>query len=277
MMVPGGLRRLVQIRRVARKYGLDRVEAVPSLGFGKSWAYRRMGERPLGERLRLALQELGPVFVKLGQMLSTRPDIMPPEIARELSLLQDEVAPFPGEQAREIVSKAYGCELEEVFQSFSQEPLASASVAQVHAARMRADNGRGMEVVVKVLRPNIRKQIHRDLGLLHFLAGLAERWVPDGHRLHPVAVAREYEKIIYDELDLLREGANASQLRRNWLGSELIYHPMVLFDHTRTNVLVMERVNGVNIDEVSELRARGVWPWGRLSEPPCCLAPASCS
>src|SRR5699024_4787217 len=138
------------------------------------------------------------------------------------------------------------------------EPLASASVAQVHAAQMRPDTGMSMEVVVKVLRPNIRKQIRRDLALLHFISALAERWVPDGRRLHPVAIAEEYEKIIFDELDFLREGANASQLRRNWLGSELIYHPIILFDYSRTNVLVMERVEGVSIDEIDELRSRGV-------------------
>jgi ubiquinone biosynthesis protein len=256
----GQLRRLAQIRRVARKYGLDRMPGVPSLGIGPSLAYRRMKSKPVGVRLRLALQELGPVFVKLGQMLSTRPDILPPDIAQELTLLQDEVAPFPGEQARRIVSETYGCDVNEVFESFTQEPLASASIAQVHAARLQSGRGEspGMEVVVKVLRPGIKKQIDRDLSLLYLIADLIERWWAEARRLHPRAVVSEYEKIIYNELDLLREGANASQLRRNWLGSDLIYHPIVLFDYTSTNVLVMERVYGVNIDEIKALRAAGV-------------------
>ncbi len=245
------LLRLWQIHRVARRRGLDQF-----LG-------RRPNKRfpdPPGVRLRLALEELGPVFVKFGQALSTRPDLLPPEIAGELAKLQDAVPPFPGAVAREEVERSLGRPLFEVFSEFDTRALASASVAQVHLARLRpvAEGDEGMPVVVKVLRPGIAAEIRRDIDLLYAIAEWAERYWVHGKRLRPRAVVEEYEKIIFDELDLIREGANASQLRRNWLGSELIYHPLVFWEQTRENVLVLERINGIPIDEVATLRKHGV-------------------
>lgn len=245
------LARFWQIWRVSRRYGLDQfVGRRPNKRFAK----------PRGERVRLALEELGPVFIKFGQALSTRPDLLPDDIAAELSLLQDAVPPFPGQQAREQVEATLGQPVGSLFAFFDEKPLASASVAQVHAARLpdNPDGTPGMDVVVKVLRPGIEKAVRKDLALLHFLAALAERFGPDADRLHPREVIKEYEKVILDELDLMREAANASQLRRNWLGSDLIYHPLVFFDLTRSDVLVMERLYGHNIDEVAALRAEGV-------------------
>ena len=243
--------RLWQIWRVVRRRGLDQ------------FAGRRPDRhfaQPRGARLRLACEELGPVFIKFGQALSTRPDLLPADVAAELSLLQDAVPPFPGGQARERVEAALGAPVGQLFSHFDERPLASASVAQVHAARLpgAADGSPGMAVVVKVLRPGVEDAVRRDLELLHALAALAERFVPEAYRLRPREVVAEYEKIILDELDLMREAANASQLRRNWLGSELIYHPLVYFDLTRTDVLVMERIEGICIDEVAELAAAGV-------------------
>lgn len=252
---PRRLKRFWQIRKVVNKYGLREF-------MGKKV---RAFDQPRGARLRLALEELGPVFVKFGQALSTRPDILPPDVAAELTKLQDQVPPFDGEVARQLVEEALGKPVGEVFDDFEIQPLASASVAQVHAARLKADTsvegeatGAGFEVVVKVLRPDIRAQVERDIDLLHALAELALRFVPESRRLRPREVVAEYEKVILDELDLMREGANASQLRRNWLGSEIIYHPIIFWDFTRPNVLVMERVHGITIDETAQLRELGV-------------------
>jgi ubiquinone biosynthesis protein len=245
----GRLRRTWQIHRVVHKYGLTEF-------FGREPGRH---SRPRGERLRLALTELGPVFVKLGQALSTRPDIIPADIAGELAKLQDQVPPFAGEQARAIIEQSLGKKVEDLFDEFDVVPMASASVAQVHTARLKsADGAPGLEVVVKVIRPGIEHVIHSDIQLLHTLADLAEKFSEDARRIRPRAIVSEYEKIIFDELDLMREGANASLLRRNWLGSELIYHPLVLWDYTRTNVLVMERIRGIPIRELGQLRGMGV-------------------
>lgn len=252
------LRRVWQIHRVAARYGLREFS---------SPGYRSRDPRPRGERLRLALEELGPVFIKFGQALSTRPDIVPPDIAEELAKLQDRVPPFPGEQAAAIIEQELGRPVSELFAEFDPVPLASASVAQVHAARLRsADDGSpGLEVVVKVLRPGIETVIAGDIELLHTLAQLAHRFSPTARRLRPMEIVVEYEKVLLDELDLMREGANCAQLRRNWLGSELIYHPLVYWDYTRTRVLVMERIHGISIREMDRLRALGV-DFGVLSE-----------
>jgi len=243
------LGRLWTIHRVARRHGLmEFVNGTPS-----------RDPRPRGQRLREGLQELGPVFVKLGQALSTRPDLLPPDIAQELSLLQDRVAPFPGDEAVAIVERSLGKPVDALFAEFDREPLASASVAQVHAARLKpaAEGDPGFPVIVKVLRPGIRKTIEADLRVLHTLADLAARFTDIGRRTRPREVVAEYEKIILDELDLMREGANAAQLRRNWLGSPLIYHPLVFWDQTRTEVLVMERISGISIRELGQLRELG--------------------
>lgn len=243
--------RLWHIWRVIRKHGVDQV-----------WGWRtdKSYTDPLGFRLRHALEELGPVFIKFGQTLSTRPDLLPADIAAELSLLQDAVTPFSGTAAREIIERELGRPVDEVFAEFDDEPLASASVAQVHAARLwGSDDQPGMDVVVKVLRPDIHERVARDVALLQSLAALAMRLGGGmAKRLRVQDVIDEYEKVITDELDLLREAANASQLRRNWLGSELIYHPLVVWEYSRPSVLVLERLYGLPIDEVDELRARGV-------------------
>jgi len=248
-MNPMRLARMWQISRVVRKYGLREFMG------GKP----RPHKLPRGERLRLALEELGPVFVKFGQALSTRPDILPPEVAQELAKLQDRVPPFPGAEARAIGEKALGKPVAEIFAEFDEVPLAAASVAQVHTARLKPQgpNDPGMEVVVKVLRPGVEALVERDIALLRALAEFAERWHPSGKRLRPRAVVAEYEKVIFDELDLMREGANCAQLRRNGLGSELIYHPLVFWDYTRPDVLVLERIYGVSIRELDTLRQQG--------------------
>jgi len=244
------LGRLWQIQRVMRKYRVRAILRGESDG----------DPRPRGERIRLALEELGAVFIKLGQALSTRPDIVPPDIAIELTKLQDCVPPFPGEQAQAIVEAELGKTVGELFAEFDVVPMASASVAQVHAARLKpaGPGDPGMDVVVKVIRPGVRELIHSDVQLLHTLAEWAERLSPMARRLRPREVVAEYEKVLFDELDLMREGANASLLRRNWLGSELIYHPLVFWDFTRESVLVMERIRGISIREMDRLRALGV-------------------
>ena len=241
--------RMWQIASVVRRYGLyELLDGQP-----------RKNQGPIGERLRRALEDLGPVFVKFGQALSTRPDILPPDIALELAKLQDRVPPFPGAEARAIIEQALGKPIDELFDEFDELPLASASIAQVHTARLKSDaaNEPGLEVVVKVLRPNVEQQGQRDVELMRTVAALVERWHPLGKRLRPRAIVAEYERVLFDELDLMREGANCAQLRRNWLGSPLIYHPLVIWDHTRPNVLVLERIYGVSIRELDRLRASG--------------------
>lgn len=251
-------RRLLEIRRVARAYGLGELfgERAPRWFFGRG----RTFDTPIAVRLRRALEELGPVFIKFGQALSTRRDLLPPGLAEELSLLQDEVRPFPGEQARALIESAYGHSLDTVFEHFETEPLASASIAQVHAAQLLPEPGQkvGPDVVAKVLRPGVHEQVARDVAVLYRLAKLAERFVPRAARLRVVEVVSEYERIITDELDLLREGGNASQLKRNWDGSDLIYHPTVYFDASCETVLVMERIRGIPVDDVDALTAAGV-------------------
>jgi len=242
--------RLWAIWKVTRRYGLSEFWG------GKPGHHNEAR----GVRLRLALQELGPVFIKFGQALSTRPDIVPVDVATELAKLQDQVEPFSGAEARAIIERSLGKPIAELFHEFDEMPLAAASVAQVHTARLKPqDEGDpGFEVVVKVLRPGVMERVEKDVALLRALAEFAERWHPLGKRLRPREVVAEYEKVIFDELDLMREGANCSLLRRNWLGSELIYHPIVFWDFTRSNVLVMERIHGVSLRHLDQLREMGV-------------------
>lgn len=252
------LARLLQILRVTRKYALLGLLVEGRLAW--LWSTRRGRRMPRGERLRLALEELGPVFVKFGQTLSTRPDLLPDDVASELTKLQDQVPPFDGVQAQAEIEQAFGKPVSELFDEFETQALASASIAQVHAARLKpvSDTDPGAEVVVKVLRPGVENQIRRDLRLMYLMADLLPRVWSEGARLRPHEVVAEYDKIIMDELDLIREGANASQLRSNWLGSELIYHPRVYFDYSRPNVLVLERLRGIPIDDIQALAAAGV-------------------
>ncbi len=251
--------RLLQIQRVLLKHGLDDfvrathlyrpLQFLFFLSPGIWFERRRRASR--GERLRLALEELGPIFVKFGQAVSTRRDLLPQDIADELAKLQDRVPPFPGEVAREIIERAYGRPVTEVFAEFDAQPLAAASIAQVHVARLLD----GKEVVVKVLRPGMRMRIERDLEVLYALARLAHRYWPPARRLRPLEIVGEYEKTILDELDLMREAANAAQLKRNFAGSTLLYVPAVYWDYCRLDVMVMERIHGVPISDMERLRA----------------------
>ena len=263
------LTRLVEIQRVLVRHGLDEFVRATHLYRPLrflfllspwTWAVRR-DKAPRAERLRLALEELGPIFVKFGQALSTRRDLLPIDIADELAKLQDRVPPFDGKIARAVVEAAYGRTAEQMFSSFDETPLAAASIAQVHAAELRPEvplNGaKTREVVVKVLRPGMHAIIARDLEVLHALARFAHSNWEGSRRLRPMEVVREYEKTILDELDLMREAANASQLRRNWEGSTLLYVPAVHFDFCRKDVLVLERIHGVQISNMARIREAG--------------------
>nr|WP_189457695.1 ubiquinone biosynthesis regulatory protein kinase UbiB [Lysobacter bugurensis] len=212
-----------------------------------------------GARLRLALQELGPIFVKFGQILSTRRDVVAHDIAEELAALQDRVAPFDGEEARLIVEATLGRPVAEAFTSFDTTPLASASIAQVHAATLAARDGEpAREVVVKVLRPGIRRQIAGDIALLNAVAALVERTHPAADKIRPRAVVAEIEHTLAAELDLQREGANASVLRRFWQDSDDLYVPEVIWSHTGERALTLERVRGIPSDDIAALDAAGI-------------------
>jgi ubiquinone biosynthesis protein len=261
-MYPARLLRLLYVNFVLVRHGLD--EIVLSLHLFRPfrflmllnpfmWGGRRR-RAPLGARLREALEDLGPVWVKFGQMLSTRRDLLPDEIALELAALQDQVPPFPGAQAQAIVEKSLGQPVETIFAAFDSAVLASASIAQVHAARLQD----GREVVVKVVRPGIERRIRQDVGLMYVLADLAQRFWRDARRLRPREVVSEYETIIYDELDLIREASNASQLRRNFQNSPLLYVPAIEWDLCRRDVLVMERIRGIPISDVEQMRRHGI-------------------
>jgi ubiquinone biosynthesis protein len=250
--------RLIAIQRVLVKYGLDDIiketHLLRPLRFLFRLAPRRRdSSAPLGERIRLALEELGPIFVKFGQAISTRRDLLPPDIADELAKLQDAVPPFPAEQAKAIIEGAYEQPVDAVFERFDEQPLAAASIAQVHTAKLKA----GTEVIVKVLRPGVQEQIDRDLHVLRLIAELAARYWEHGKRLRPLEVVDEYEHTILDELDLMREGANAAQLKRNFQGSDMLYVPEVYWDYCRPEVLVQERIYGTPISDMDTLRAAG--------------------
>lgn len=258
---PRLLLRLIRINIVLLRHGLDDVilatHVFRPLRFVKlfmPWTWLRRQQRSRGERIRLALEDLGPIFVKFGQILSTRRDLLPADIAIELARLQDRVPPFPGNQAKAIVAEAYGEPIENTFAAFDETVLASASIAQVHPATLRD----GREVIVKVVRPGIERTIEEDLRLLYTVAQLTERYWSLGRRLHPVQVVSEFDKTIHDELDLVREASNASQLGRNFEGSELVYVPAIYWPGTRPNVMVMERIHGIQISDVERLKSQGV-------------------
>lgn len=268
MIDPAQILRIAHISWVLVRNGLDDVilaahlfRPVRFVRFFFPWHWFRKELPPPGERIRRALEELGPIFVKFGQNLSTRRDLLPADVADELARLQDRVPPFPGNLARAMLEKTYEKSIHEVFAKFDETPLASASIAQVHVAELHD----GRQVVVKVLRPRIEKLIRRDIALLYTIAELADRYWKEGKRLRPIEVVAEYEKTIIDELDLMREAANASQLRRNFADSPLLYIPEVHWDHTRRNVMVMERIHGIPVGDIAELRRSGV-DLKRLSE-----------
>jgi len=213
---------------------------------------------PRGVRLREALERLGPIFVKFGQVLSTRRDLLPPDIAEELAKLQDRVPPFASDVAVAIIERAYGRRIDEVFVAFERVPVASASIAQVHFATLKDRDGRLREVAVKVLRPGMLTVIDKDLALMRMMATWLERLSHDGKRLKPREVVAEFDKYLHDELDLIREAANAAQLRRNMEGLDLVLIPEMFWDFCRTDVLVMERMHGIPISQVARLREAGV-------------------
>lgn len=205
-----------------------------------------------GERFRRACEELGPIFVKFGQLLSTRPDLVPTDIVMELNYLQDRVAPFDSQEFRRIVESALGASVDDIFSEYDQEPLASASVAQVHTATLK----NGKAVVIKAVRPNIENIIAQDVALLLKLAHLLQKYSDDGRRLRPVEIVEDYRNTIFDELNLQKEAANASQLRRNFANSTLLYVPEVYWEYTRSNVMVMERIYGIPVTDVAALKAQ---------------------
>ncbi|EAR62491.1 ubiquinone biosynthesis regulatory protein kinase UbiB [Neptuniibacter caesariensis] len=250
------LSRILKIVQVFARYRLDTLFLSLSLPWYARvlfwlmlWRYLIPARQPEAVRVRLALEALGPVFIKFGQMLSTRRDLLPDELAEELKKLQDRVPPFSGPKAQALIEQALEQPVSELFSEFEVEPLASASVAQVHKATMND----GREVVVKVIRPGIGKTIRKDVDLLYTMARLVQAVWQEGRRLRPVEVVSEYEQTIFDELDLRKEAANGSQLRRNFENSDILYIPEIYWDFTRANVLVMERIHGIPVAEVDQL------------------------
>lgn len=255
-------KRFYQIAKVVLQYGLD--DLIP-----KAWLpwYARMGrvsifwlrnrhkDKSRGERVRLALESLGPVFIKFGQMLSTRRDLIPLDIADELAILQDNVPPFSGEAAEASILKALNIEsLDELFTDFDPKPLASASIAQVHTAKLKADSA---EVVIKVIRPNIEPIIESDVELLRSIAVVVQRWLPDGKRMRPVEVVEEYQKTIFDELNLVRESTNGMAIKHNFKDSDALYVPHFYADYCTESVIVMERIYGIPVSDIEALEAQG--------------------
>ncbi len=248
---------------VALRYGLD---GLVLTSFQKPWlqllarivSVGRDLSAPRGQRLREALERLGPIFVKFGQVLSTRRDLLPPDIADELALLQDRVPPFDSAVAIATIERAFGRPVDEVFISFDRVPVASASIAQVHFATLRTRDGGTHEVAVKVVRPNMVQVIEKDLSLMRMMAGWVERLSADGKRLKPREVVAEFDNYLHDELDLIREAANATQLRRNMQGLGLVEIPTMFWDFCHPEVMVMQRMNGVPISQVARLREAGV-------------------
>lgn len=261
--------RLYRIVKTFLHYGLDDIVPKKMLPWYAKlgrlslfWLRNKHKNKPIAQRFRLAIEDLGPVFIKFGQMLSTRRDLLPPDFANELALLQDQVTPFDGEQAKQLIIDAMGIEMfEQHFKNFDTTPLASASIAQVHTATLLEHDGEE-NVVIKVLRPNIDKIILADVKVMSRFANIVARWLPDGKRLRPVEVVAEYKKTILDELDLNREAANAIQLKRNFeQGSKydkVLYVPEIHSEYSYKNVLVMERIYGIGVAEIDTLNGLGV-------------------
>ncbi|OGT60173.1 MAG: ubiquinone biosynthesis regulatory protein kinase UbiB [Gammaproteobacteria bacterium RIFCSPHIGHO2_12_FULL_45_12] len=252
--------RLIRINFILMRYNIDEIvlgthwfAPLRFLIFLNPFYWTLDKNMSRGERIRRALEDLGPIFVKVGQIVSTRRDFIPDDIANELAKLQDQVPPFSGSKAQSIIEKALGCPIEETFLSFDANALASASIAQVHAATLL----NGDEVAVKVLRPHIRTLIDRDLDLLLSLAKAAERYFNQARDFKPIQMVEEIAQTLHDELDLLREGANASQLKRNFANTRSLYVPTIYWDASRINVLVMERIYGIPIHHIAQLKASG--------------------
>ena len=254
--------RLVQINQVLAKHRLDEfiqtihlLTPLRFLSYLSPYRWTHSSHLPRGDRLCLVLEELGPIFVKFGQLLSTRRDLLPTDIADSLAKLQDKVAPFSDDLAAHLIQKAYGeTPLDTLFSHIDYTALASASIAQVHAARLLD----GREVILKLVRPNIEDNIRRDVALLYAIADLSERYWSEGKRLRPRAVVAELEKNLFDELDMIREAASANQLRRNFAGSRLLYVPEIYWSLTKSNLLVQERIYGIRISDIDTLKAKKV-------------------
>ena len=262
--------RFFKIISVVYRYGLDEFLAghERSRAFGsvvRGILFWRRFSSPRAVRLRLALEELGPIFVKFGQLLSTRPDLVPADIATGLAALQDSVPPFASSEVIATLNRVYGSAADgesprtylHTFSDFDLTPIASASIAQVHFATIASGKETGREVAVKILRPNIRETIEKDVGLLYVVADLVLRVYDDGRRLRPREVVAEFEKAIHDELDLIREAANASTLRRNFIDGTLLYVPEVYFDYCHKDVMVMERIDAIPVNDITQLKAAG--------------------
>ena len=253
------MRRLVQILWVVFSYRLDAFidrNDIPWFLTALLFPFTLKPEpaQSREERLRLALERLGPIFIKFGQLLSTRKDLLNDKMANELAKLQDDVKPFDGEHATRIIEKALNKSIAEVFSEFDQQPLASASIAQVHAATLLS----GEDVVIKVVRPGLEKTILKDIGLLRLIAKAITNFHPEGKRLRPLELVEDYQHTILDELDLKREAANTSQLRRNFKDSGLIYVPEVYWDYSNQDIIVMERIHGIPVTDMDKLKAEGV-------------------
>ena len=247
--------RLITIQRILVGYRLDELlDKVPVL---KSFKYffillpRKISKNSsLGERIRKALEELGPIFVKFGQVVSTRRDLLPEEIANELAKLQDQVTPFSKSQALEILDTAYDKSIDQIFKKIDDEPLAAASIAQVHSAKLSD----GKDVIIKILRPNIQTQIVKDISALYIIARSLENFWSESEQVKPTEIVKEYEKTIINELDLKREAANAARLKKNFSKSEMLYVPEIYWDYCRTNILVQERIYGTSIRDIDTLK-----------------------
>lgn len=253
--------RILKINFVLVRYNLDEIilemrwfSSLRFLMYFNPYYWYLKDRLTRGQRIRLALETLGPIFIKAGQMLSTRRDLIPDDIADELEKLQDNVPPFDGLIAKKMIEKALNQPLENIFSEFSLTALASASIAQVHAATLLS----GDEVVVKVLRPNIRKQMDRDIDLLTTMAKFADKYWKEGKRFKPKEIVEEISHTLYDELDLMREAANASQLRRNFLNSTELYIPEICWEYSRSTILVMERIRGIPIHNIFALKNAGM-------------------
>ena len=248
---------------IVLRYGLDELFLT---SFQKPWlrliarivSIGRNLDAPRGQRIREALERLGPIFVKFGQVLSTRRDLMPVDIADELARLQDRVPPFASQVAIDTIERAFNKKVDDIFVSFEREPIASASIAQVHFAVLKDRTGQARDVAVKVLRPGMLSAIEKDLSLMRMMAGWVEGLSADGKRLKPREVVAEFDKYLHDELDLVREASSAAQLRRNMAGLDLVLIPEMFWDYCATEVIVMERMTGVPINQIERLRAAGI-------------------
>ena len=253
--------RLVSINFTLARFGLDQIvlsihffRPLYLLGVINPFNWFRSNDLSQAERLRLCIESLGPIFIKFGQMMATRRDLFGDEITNELEKLLDQVPPFPLQQAREIVEQQLGLPLEQAFRSFDDTEIASASIAQVYGAELPD----GQEVVVKIVRPGIEHKIRQDIEVLMLLARLADRYWDEAKRVKPIQIVREFETTILNELDLVREAANANQLRRNFEGSADLYVPFVHWDYCRPKVMVMERISGIAVSDVKQLQAQGI-------------------